>query len=101
MRFLPYVERGEITLIGATTQNPSFEVIAPLLSRSMVVILQALDEQAMENILTRALTDAESGLGLNQVTLTAEARRTVDSIWKWRCSIHAHGLGICRRAGVG
>ena len=73
--FLPYIERGEITLIGATTQNPSFEVIAPLLSRSMVVVLQALDEQAMENILTRALTDAERGLGTSHVTLTAEARR--------------------------
>ncbi len=73
--FLPHVERGEITLIGATTQNPSFEVIAPLLSRSMVVVLKPLDEEAMGQILTRALSDSEHGLGTCQVSLTAEARK--------------------------
>ena len=52
--FLPHVEKGEIILIGATTQNPSFEVIAPLLSRSMVVTLNALDDDAMGTILDRA-----------------------------------------------
>ncbi len=72
--FLPYVERGEITLIGATTQNPSFEVIAPLLSRSMVVVLQPLNDEAMGRILDRALTDAERGLGSSQVSLTPSAR---------------------------
>ena len=73
--FLPYVERGDITLIGATTQNPSFEVIAPLLSRSMVVVLQALEEQAMEKIFDRALADSERGLGTNQVTFTPSGRQ--------------------------
>ena len=73
--FLPHVERGEITLIGATTQNPSFEVIAPLLSRSMVVVLKPLEEPAMGQILTRALSDSEHGLGTSHVTLTAEARQ--------------------------
>lgn len=73
--FLPYVERGEITLIGATTQNPSFEVIAPLLSRCMVVVLQPLDEEAMGQIFDRAMSDTESGLGTSQVTLTADARQ--------------------------
>jgi putative ATPase len=73
--FLPHVERGEITLIGATTQNPSFEVIAPLLSRSMVVVLKPLNEQAMGKILTRALLDSEHGLGTSHVTLTSEARQ--------------------------
>ncbi|MDH4194229.1 MAG: replication-associated recombination protein A [Nitrospirota bacterium] len=72
--FLPYVERGDITLIGATTQNPSFEVIAPLLSRSMVVVLQSLSEEAMDRILDRALTDMERGLGSSQVSLTPSAR---------------------------
>jgi len=72
--FLPYVERGDITLIGATTQNPSFEVIAPLLSRSMVVVLQLLSEEAMGRILDRALTDVERGLGSSQVSLTPSAR---------------------------
>jgi putative ATPase len=53
--FLPHVESGLITLIGATTENPSFEVITPLLSRSRVLVLEALDKQDILNILTRAL----------------------------------------------
>jgi len=73
--FLPHVERGEITLIGATTQNPSFEVIAPLLSRSMVVVLKPLDEEALGQILTRALSESEQGLGTSHVMLTTEARQ--------------------------
>jgi putative ATPase len=72
--FLPYVERGDITLIGATTQNPSFEVIAPLLSRSLVVELHPLNEEAMGTIIDRVMTDAERGLGKFHVTLTSEAR---------------------------
>ncbi len=72
--FLPYVERGDITLIGATTQNPSFEVIAPLLSRSMVVVLKSLNDEALGNILDRALSDTKTGLGSSQVTLTPEAK---------------------------
>ena len=66
--FLPHVEKGEIVLIGATTQNPSFEVIAPLLSRSMVVTLNELDDEAMGMILDRALNDVERGLGKSKAT---------------------------------
>lgn len=73
--FLPYVEQGEVTLVGATTQNPSFEVIAPLLSRSMVVVLHPLDEQAMEQIFNRALSDEERGLGTRHVRFTKDARQ--------------------------
>jgi len=72
--FLPYVERGDITLIGATTQNPSFEVIAPLLSRSMVVVLQSLNDEALGYILGRALSDTKRGLGSSHVTLTPAAK---------------------------
>ncbi len=72
--FLPYVERGDITLIGATTQNPSFEVIAPLLSRSLVVELHPLDDEAMGAIIDRVMIDHERGLGRFNVTLTSEAR---------------------------
>ena len=72
--FLPHVERGDITLIGATTQNPSFEVIAPLLSRSLVVALTQLHDEAMEQILDRTLTDTEHGLGGRQISLTPESR---------------------------
>ncbi|MYG40943.1 MAG: replication-associated recombination protein A [Nitrospira sp. SB0677_bin_15] len=75
--FLPHVEKGEIILIGATTQNPSFEVIAPLLSRSMVVTLNALDDEAMSMILDRALNDVERGLGTSGATFTDEARQYV------------------------
>jgi putative ATPase len=61
--FLPYVESGSIVLIGATTENPSFEVIAPLLSRTKVYVLAALTEAEIVALLRRALSDVERGLG--------------------------------------
>ncbi len=61
--FLPRVEAGDIVLVGATTENPSFEVNAALLSRSKVFVLQPLDEDAIVRILRRAIGDAERGLG--------------------------------------
>ncbi|MGH7252338.1 MAG: replication-associated recombination protein A, partial [Nitrospiraceae bacterium] len=73
--FLPHVERGTIILLGATTENPSFEVIAPLLSRSMVVVLKPLSDEAIGWILDRAMADAARGLGKFQVDLTPDARR--------------------------
>ena len=60
---LPAVEDGTVTLIGATTENPSFEVISALLSRSRVMVLNPLGEKDIETILLRAITDAERGLG--------------------------------------
>jgi putative ATPase len=61
--FLPHVEKGTIILIGATTENPSFEVISPLLSRTKVLTLHPLTEGDIEVILSRGLTDKERGLG--------------------------------------
>ncbi|MDE0897209.1 MAG: replication-associated recombination protein A, partial [Planctomycetota bacterium] len=61
--FLPYVERGDILLIGATTENPSFEVISALLSRSRVLVLEPLRIENVVAILRRALADKERGLG--------------------------------------
>jgi putative ATPase len=61
--FLPYVERGTIRLIGATTENPSFEIISALLSRCRVYVLQPLSEEQITALLRRALDDAERGLG--------------------------------------
>jgi putative ATPase len=61
--FLHHVESGLITLIGATTENPSFEVIAPLLSRCRVVTLERLNEEDLAGIVALALNDAERGLG--------------------------------------
>ena len=60
---LPHVEDGTVILIGATTENPSFEVNSPLLSRSRVVRLQALSDNDIRRILVRALNDQERGLG--------------------------------------
>ncbi|MEN6509890.1 MAG: replication-associated recombination protein A [Smithella sp.] len=61
--FLPHVESGLITLIGATTENPSFEVIAPLLSRTRVMLLKQFTEEDLAVILKRALSDEQRGLG--------------------------------------
>lgn len=73
--FLPHVESGLITLIGATTENPSFEVIPALLSRMRVLVLHPLAEEELETLLDRALTDESRGLGRLGAALTAEARR--------------------------
>lgn len=61
--FLPHVEDGTIILIGATTENPSFEVISPLLSRVRVYVLKRLEPEHLENIVRRALADNKRGLG--------------------------------------
>src|SRR2546430_12311345 len=71
---LPHVERGTVVLFGATTENPSFEVIAPLLSRSRVVVLNPLGEDEIRQILERAPTDRERGLGTPALALGADAR---------------------------
>lgn len=72
---LPYVEEGVITLIGATTENPSFEVVAPLLSRVRVVRLLPLGDDDIHEIVARALTDAERGLGREGLQLGPEAEK--------------------------
>jgi putative ATPase len=71
--FLPRVEAGDIVLIGATTENPSFEVNAALLSRSKVFVLKPLDEAAIVRILRRAATDVERGLGRNAPEIADDA----------------------------
>ncbi len=77
--FLPHVESGAFTLIGATTENPSFEVVAPLLSRSLVVVLQPLSEDALRQIIEQALRDPVRGLERYRVELEPEAvRRLVE-----------------------
>jgi putative ATPase len=69
---LPHVEAGTLTLVGATTENPSFEVIAPLLSRCQVFTLKPLDSAALSRVLKRALSDSERGLGRSGVALAEE-----------------------------
>ncbi len=72
--FLPYVERGDIILFGSTTENPSFEVIAPLLSRTKVLLLNALTPEAMSQILDDALADPAHGLGGRGLRIEEDAR---------------------------
>jgi putative ATPase len=71
--FLPYVERGTIRLIGATTENPSFEIISALLSRCRVYVLQPLREDCIQQLLRKALADRERGLGVLGLTADDEA----------------------------
>ncbi|MGD2045837.1 MAG: replication-associated recombination protein A [Gemmatimonadota bacterium] len=71
--FLPHVERGTVVLIGATTENPSFEVVRPLLSRAPVYVLNALSPDEVRSILEDALADEERGLGADSVGIDAEA----------------------------
>jgi putative ATPase len=71
--FLPYVESGLLILVGATTQNPSFEIIPPLLSRARVMTLHPLDKEAIRKILHRAIQDKESGLADGELEFTPDA----------------------------
>jgi putative ATPase len=73
--FLPHVERGTVVLVGATTENPSFEVISPLLSRSILVVLKPLSDDALGRILDRALADSDIGLGQLKARLSPGARQ--------------------------
>lgn len=77
--FLPHVESGLITLIGATTENPSFEVIAPLLSRARVMVLEPFPGEALTAILKRAITDREDGLG--ELSLEVEPEALEHIVW--------------------
>lgn len=71
--FLPFVESGVITLIGATTENPSFEIIGPLLSRGRVFVLNQLTREELEQVVKSALKDKVNGLGKLKITLKKEA----------------------------
>jgi putative ATPase len=75
--FLPYVESGEIVLVGATTENPSFELNGALLSRCRVVVLEPLSPADLVRLLERALADEERGLGAQQLAADADALATI------------------------
>src|SRR6185436_16648196 len=76
---LPHVEAGTVVLIGATTENPSFEVNAALLSRAKVVVLQALSDAELRVVIDRALVDGERGLGGKGLEVSDEIRALVAS----------------------
>ena len=86
--FLPYVERGTIRLIGATTENPSFEIISALLSRCRVYVLQPLSEERIVALLRRAVEDKERGLGSLGLTADDDALELIAS----------YSSGDCRNA---
>src|ERR1022692_85255 len=77
--FLPYVERGTIRLIGATTENPSFEIISALLSRCRVYVLEPLTEDQIAALLRRAVEDRERGLGALELTADDDALELIAS----------------------
>jgi putative ATPase len=83
--FLPYVERGTIRLIGATTENPSFEIISALLSRCRVYVLQPLSEERIAALLRRAIEDAERGLGAMGLTADNDALELMASYSSGDC----------------
>jgi len=78
--FLPFVEKGAIILIGATTENPSFEIIAPLLSRCRVFVLESLSDREISQILSHALTDQKRGLGSLDLTIGQDALSLIISL---------------------
>ncbi|MDX1776279.1 MAG: replication-associated recombination protein A [Desulfobulbales bacterium] len=78
--FLPHVESGLLTLIGATTENPSFQVIAPLLSRCRVLVLKPLSGKNLQIILERALHDKKNGLGRQNLQIEAGAMEHICSL---------------------
>jgi len=77
--FLPHVEKGNIRLIGATTENPSFEINSALLSRCRVYVLQPLAEEQIVRLLQRALADRERGLGALNLTASGDALKKIAS----------------------
>jgi len=89
--FLPHVEAGTIVLIGATTENPSFEIVAPLLSRTRVLVLEPLADTDIELLLERALADPERGLGRLAHTHAEDGRRVLVAFAQGDARI---GLGL-------
>jgi putative ATPase len=77
---LPHVESGLFTLIGATTENPSFQVIAPLLSRCRVLILESLSTKHLATILQRALNDIENGLGAYKLSFAPKSLKILTEL---------------------
>ena len=90
--FLPHVERGTLILIGATTENPSFEVISPLLSRCQVLVLKTLSTADIGKVVDRALGDSSRGLGATRLAITAEAREFLIQQSQGDCRVALNAL---------
>ena len=90
--FLPHVERGTLILIGATTENPSFEVISPLLSRCQVLVLNTLSADDVRTVVDRALQDPQRGLGTWKLDISAEAREFIIQQSQGDCRVALNAL---------
>lgn len=90
--FLPHVERGTLILIGATTENPSFEVIAPLLSRCRVLVLHTLSPADVGKVIDRALTDEARGLGSLDLNISLEGREFLIQQSQGDCRVALNAL---------
>jgi putative ATPase len=99
--FLPYVERGSIRLIGATTENPSFEINAALLSRCRVYTLRALSQEEILALLQRALADSERGLGALNLTAEEGSLETIASYSSGDARTSLNALEVAAKLAVG
>jgi putative ATPase len=97
--FLPYVEAGHITFIGATTENPSFEVISPLLSRTKVYVLDPLTSPQIVDLLLRALADKERGLGNENIEASDEVLFRIASYANGDARSAYNTLDLAARSG--
>jgi len=96
--FLPYVEAGHITFIGATTENPSFEVISPLLSRTKVYVLESLTTPQIVQLLRRALDDKDRGLGKENLRSSEEILFRIASFANGDARAAYNTLELCARS---
>jgi putative ATPase len=96
--FLPYVEAGHITFIGATTENPSFEVISPLLSRTKVYVLESLTTPQIVQLLHRALEDKDRGLGSENLRSSEEILFRIASFANGDARAAYNTLELCARS---
>jgi putative ATPase len=103
--FLPHVEDGTLTFIGATTENPSFEIVGALLSRARVYVLKSLSVEELRELLAAALTDGERGLGAQQLTIEAPAldliARAGDGDARRALNMLELAAGLAAAAGAG
>ena len=96
--FLPYVEAGHITFIGATTENPSFEVISPLLSRTKVYVLESLTTPQIVQLLHRAIEDKDHGLGNENLQATEQILFRIASFANGDARSAYNTLELCARS---
>lgn len=92
---LPYVEKGTVTLIGATTENPSFEINSALISRTRVLVLHKLDETAIKQILIHAKTDSNNGLGNLKLEISDESLDLMARLANGDARMALNTLEIC------